>query len=100
MIQLDIYITAIIEFRDATYIVHTPFSFSKLILSSFIFQSNSLCKVAETNDKQKLLSKWNANLTKLCSEILQLFERLTGKYLTGEEALHYAKKISDEVFLN
>jgi len=98
MIWLDIYIAAMTEFRDATRIVHTPLSFSKLILSSFIFQSNSLCEVAETSDKQKLLSKLNANLAKLCGEIPQLFERLTGEYPTGEEALHRTKKISDKVF--
>lgn len=71
---------------------------AKLVLNSFIFQSDSLCVLAVEKDKQKLLSNLNANLAKLCGEMPHLFERLRGEYPTSEEALRRAEKISDEVF--
>lgn len=97
-IQLDIYVAAMIEFRDATNTVRTPFRFSSKFLSAFNFQSDAHCKAAVKADTQKLRSNLNTNLAKLCQEMPQLFARLAGEYPTDGEVLDRVKKMSDKVF--
>ena len=57
-----------------------------------------MCERAEKEATEKLRSKLNANLAKLCCEMPELFERLAADNLTSEEALDQARKISDKDF--
>ena len=80
-IQLDIYVTAMIEFKEATCAVRTPIqlwhklirSHSETNPSTSVFQSDHLCQVAEKKDAHTLRSNLNSNLANLCHELMLRF---------------------------
>jgi hypothetical protein len=47
---------------------------------------------------EKLCSKLNANLAKLCCEMPELFKQVATDNMTSKEALNQARKISDKDF--